>query len=60
MKNTDFPCKITFYNKKLDKYIDVLMGFKEDYSNTVKLAKLDGYKVVKHELLRDDDELNIS
>lgn len=59
MKNTDFPCKVTFYNKKLDKYTDVLIGFKEDYNNTVRLAKSDGYKVVKHETLRETNELNV-
>lgn len=60
MKNIDFPCKVTFHNKKLNKYVDVLIGFKEDCDNTVRLAKLDGYKVVKYETLREDDESNLS
>lgn len=60
MKNTDFPCKVTFYNKKLNEYIDVLIGFKEDFTNTVKLAKLDGFKVVKCETLKENNEPNIS
>ena len=55
MKKQDFPCKVTFYNKKLNKHVDVLIGFKEDYTNTVRLAKTDGYKVVKCEALKLDE-----
>lgn len=53
MKTSDFPCRVTFFNKKLDKYAEVLFGFKSDYDTSVKLAKSDGYSIVKHEKLKE-------